>query len=184
MEPNRRFRSAPAQSWSWSAVQRTARFSTIETDTQRTPVLPLECPVRYEDVSRAYYRIKSGIVRTPCNYSMFLSELCETDVYTKLDFQQASGSFKERGARNALMLLAPEAREKGVIAASAGNHALALAWHGKKLNIPVTCVMPLVAPLTKVEKCRKFGANVILEGSHIGEARDFAKKNFPDLPYM
>jgi threonine dehydratase len=115
---------------------------------------------------------------------MFLSELCETTVFTKLDFQQASGSFKERGARNALMQLPKAAHEKGVIAASAGNHALALAWHGKQLGIPVTCIMPMIAPLTKVEKCRKFGANVVLEGAHIGESREFAKKNFPDLPYM
>lgn len=82
------------------------------------------------------------------------------------------------------MLLSPEARKHGVITASAGNHALALAWHGKDLGIPVTCVMPTVAPLAKVDKCRKFGANIILHGAHIGEARDFAKAEYPDLKYI
>jgi hypothetical protein len=74
-----------------------------------------------------------------------------------------------RGGRNALMLLSGEDRKKGVITASAGNHALALAWHGKDLGIPVVCVMPSAAPLTKVQKCRKYGATVILHGEHIGQ---------------
>ena len=82
------------------------------------------------------------------------------------------------------MLLSQEARVTGVITASAGNHALALAWHGKDLGIPVTCVMPTVAPLTKVENCRKYGANVILQGSHIGEAKEYAQKNFPEMKYI
>jgi threonine dehydratase len=82
------------------------------------------------------------------------------------------------------MLLSPEAKKHGVITASAGNHALALAWHGKDLNIPVTCVMPVTAPLTKVEKCRKFGANVILQGAHIGEAKEYAQKTYPQLKYI
>lgn len=82
------------------------------------------------------------------------------------------------------MLLSPEEKKHGVITASAGNHALALAWHGKDLNIPVTCVMPTVAPLTKVEKCKKFGANVISHGSHIGESREFALREHPHLKYI
>ena len=82
------------------------------------------------------------------------------------------------------MLLSPEAKKIGVIAASAGNHALALAWHGKDLGIPVTCVMPTVAPLAKVDKCRKFGANIILHGAHIGEAKEYALQNHPELRYI
>jgi len=89
-----------------------------------------------------------------------------------------------RGARNALMLLSAENAKKGVVAASAGNHALALAWHGKDLGIPVTCVMPTSAPMAKVDKCRKFGANVILKGEHIGEAKEYAMKEFVDLKYI
>ena len=93
-------------------------------------------------------------------------------------------SINHRGARNALMLLSAENAKKGVVAASAGNHALALAWHGKDLGIPVTCVMPTSAPMAKVDKCRKFGANVILKGDHIGEAKEYAMKEFADLKYI
>lgn len=132
-----------------------------------------DLPVSFEDISRAHYRIASGIVKTHCDLSQFLSEICECNIYLKKDFTQFTGSFKERGGRNSLMLLSDEAKAKGVITASAGNHALALAWHGKDLGIPVTCVMPSTAPLAKVDKCRKFGANVILHGAHIGEAKVF-----------
>jgi threonine dehydratase len=82
------------------------------------------------------------------------------------------------------MQLSEDLRKKGVVAASAGNHALALAWHGKDLGIPVTCVMPMNAPLTKVEKCRKFGANVVSYGNHIGEAKDYAYQEFGHLKYI
>lgn len=82
------------------------------------------------------------------------------------------------------MMLSPEDKKKGVITASAGNHALALSWHGKDLGIPVRCVMPVNAPITKVGNCRKFGAAVMLHGEHIGEAREFAMKEFPDVKYI
>lgn len=82
------------------------------------------------------------------------------------------------------MLLPEDARKEGVITASAGNHALALAWHGKDLGIPVICVMPKSAPMTKVEKCRKFGAQVVLHGDHIGEAKEFAQSEYGHLRYI
>jgi len=82
------------------------------------------------------------------------------------------------------MLLSPEAKKDGVVTASAGNHALALAWHGKLLGIPVTCVMPSSAPMAKIDKCRKFGANVILHGEHIGEAKEYANKHFASKKYI
>lgn len=115
------------------------------------------CPVTYEDVSRAMYRIRSGVRYTPCDFSDFISEICETTIYFKKDFMQYTGSFKERGGRNSLMLLSNESKREGVVTASAGNHALALAYHGKSLSIPVTTIMPRTAPLAKVEKCRKLG---------------------------
>eukprot|EP00428_Durinskia_dybowskii_P063089 CAMPEP_0170387038 /NCGR_PEP_ID=MMETSP0117_2-20130122/17352_1 /TAXON_ID=400756 /ORGANISM="Durinskia baltica, Strain CSIRO CS-38" /LENGTH=394 /DNA_ID=CAMNT_0010642895 /DNA_START=234 /DNA_END=1418 /DNA_ORIENTATION=- len=130
------------------------------------------------------YRIQSGLKRSHCDYSKFLSEICDCEIYLKKDFAQFTGSFKERGARNALMLLSEENKAKGVVAASAGNHALALAWHGKDLNIPVTCVMPSSAPMAKVDKCRKFGANVVLYGEHIGEAREYAMREYDSLKYI
>lgn len=141
-------------------------------------------PVSFEDIIRAHYRIASGIRRTHCDMSEFLSELCGCRIFLKKDFTQFTGSFKERGGRNALMLLSDKEKMEGVITASAGNHALALAWHGKTLGIPVTCVMPSVAPMTKVDKCRKFGANIVIHGAHIGEAREYALSEHKDLKYI
>lgn len=99
------------------------------------------------------------------------------NLYFKHEFRQFTGSFKERGARNAILQLMREkgSNLKGVIAASAGNHAQALAYHGKGLEVPVTVVMPTVAPMSKVDKCRKFGARVIIQGQHIGEAKEYAE---------
>src|SRR5262249_4311448 len=84
---------------------------------------------------------------------------------------QRTGSFKERGARNALALLPADQQERGVIAASAGNHAQALAYQGSLLGIPATVVMPRFAPLIKVNNCQKLGANVVLHGRDFAEAR-------------
>lgn len=97
---------------------------------------------------------------------------------------QITGSFKERGARNALNCLNENQKKVGVVTASAGNHALALSYHGKQLNIPVTCVMPVTAPFTKVDRCKKFGANVVQVGSHIGEAMKYAMETYSDLKYI
>ncbi|RXG70654.1 L-threonine ammonia-lyase [Armadillidium vulgare] len=84
--------------------------------------------------------------------------------------------FQERGARYTLLCLSEEQKTKGVIAASAGNHALALSYHGQDLGIPVTVVMPLVAPIMKVQACRQYGANILVRGADIGECRDIALK--------
>jgi len=118
-----------------------------------------ELPVTYADISRAHVAIRDGVVRTKCEQSYFLSELVGANIYIKPEFRQFTGSFKERGARNAILQLKREFGDSltGVIAASAGNHALALAYHGKNLNVPVTVVMPTVAPLAKVDKCRVSG---------------------------
>jgi len=138
---------------------------------------PEDLPVTFSDISRAHVRIRSGVKKTTCDKSFFLSELVGANVFLKTEFSQFTGSFKERGARNAILQLKQEQGSalKGVIAASAGNHALALAYHGKELGVPVTVVMPTVAPLAKVDKCRKFNANIIIHGAHIGEAKLFAE---------
>jgi threonine dehydratase len=120
-------------------------------------------------------RISVGaIYHSPCPYSLTLSRLCGSHIYCKLDHLQMTGSFKERGARNRLLLLPERFRAAGVIAASAGNHALGLAYHGQLLSIPVTVVMPRWAPLVKVSNCRSFGATVILHGDTFDEARKLA----------
>jgi hypothetical protein len=113
-------------------------------------------PISFADISRAEVSIRGGVKRTTCEKSHFISELVGANVYLKNEFRQFTGSFKERGARNAILQLmrVKGSQLRGVIAASAGNHALALAYHGQQLGVPVTVVMPTVAPLAKVDKCR------------------------------
>lgn len=98
------------------------------------------------------------------------------DLYLKKDFVQITGSFKERGARYALLQLSEEQKRIGVISASLGNHALALCYHGYKLGISVTVVMPKVAPLMKITACQQYGGNVIVEGVDMAEAKKNALK--------
>src|SRR5438105_5816480 len=126
--------------------------------------------VTLESIRPARQRIADAVYRSPCPYSLSLSRLCGCEVYCKLDHLQMTGSFKERGARNKLMLLTAEQRRAGVIAASAGNHALALAYHGRELGVAVTVVMPRWAPLVKVTNCRSFGATVLQEAEDFAEA--------------
>jgi threonine dehydratase len=123
------------------------------------------------DIEAARARIRGGIYESPCVESIPLSQLTGAHIYCKLDYLQRTGSFKERGARNALLQLSPEQRARGVIAASAGNHALGVAYHSALLGIPVTVVMPKFAPLIKVSNCRQLGATVVLHGSDLSEAR-------------
>jgi threonine dehydratase len=146
--------------------------------TPRQIVNGLELP-SFEDVSTAHFRIRSGVVRTRCTQSRTLSALTGMNIYLKHEWEQATGSFKERGARNALLALSDEQKRLGVVAASAGNHALALAYHGRELGIPVTVLMPSIAPLTKITKCRALEANVVLEGDTIADAA-LAAKSYVD----
>jgi threonine dehydratase len=132
--------------------------------------------VRFEEITAAAERIAGAVLHSPCPLSIPLSEATECKVYCKLEYLQRTGSFKERGARNALLLLSSEQQQRGVIAASAGNHALGLAYHARLLGVPVTVVMPQLAPLTKISNCRKLGATVLLEGANIDEARQHAEK--------
>jgi threonine dehydratase len=125
----------------------------------------------FADIAAARERIAGAVLFSPCPESVALSELTGCRVYCKLDYLQRTGSFKERGARNALVLLTPAQRQRGVIAASAGNHALALACHGRELGIPVTVVMPRFAPLIKVATCRRFAARVVLHGDSFADAK-------------
>jgi Pyridoxal-phosphate dependent enzyme len=139
----------------------------------------LVLPISFTDISRAEVAIRGGVVRTSCEKSHFISELVGANVYFKNEFRQFTGSFKERGARYAILQLIRNSNNnnnnnntnsknststplRGVIAASAGNHALALAYHGQKLNIPVTVVMPTTAPLAKVDKCRVSNLNLFM----------------------
>lgn len=129
----------------------------------------------FQDILDARERIRGGVAVTPCVHSPALSDLTGCRIWVKLDNQQRTGSFKERGARNALLRLDAARRARGVIAASAGNHALGLAYHGGQLGVPVTVVMPRFAPLVKVSTCRRFGANVIPHGENFREAGEHAR---------
>lgn len=102
------------------------------------------------------------------------------DIYLKKDFLQITGSFKERGARYALLKLTQEQKKTGVIAASLGNHALGLSYHSNKLNIPCVVVMPRAAPIMKIQKCRNYGATVLIEGDDMAQAKAFAMKYAKD----
>lgn len=130
--------------------------------------------VQFQDIQAAAARIAGHVVESPCPYSASLSEATGMQIWCKMEYLQRTGSFKERGARNALLLLSAERQRRGVIAASAGNHALGVAYHAQLLRIPATVVMPRFAPLTKVVNCRRLGAEVILEGANIAEARAHA----------
>jgi threonine dehydratase len=123
------------------------------------------------DIEAARERIRGGIYESPCVESIPLSQLTGAHVFCKLDYLQRTGSFKERGARNALLQLSPAQRARGVIAASAGNHALGVAYHGALLGIPVTVVMPKFASLLKVTNCRHLGATIVLHGADLSDAR-------------
>src|SRR4051812_35659609 len=130
--------------------------------------------VTFAQIEAATERIKDRVVHSPCPLSIPISEATGMTIYCKMEQLQRTGSFKERGACNALQLLSEDQQRRGVIAASAGNHALGLSYHGKLLGIPVTVVMPQIAPLTKISNCQALGANVILEGGNIEEAKQFA----------
>jgi threonine dehydratase len=132
--------------------------------------------VSLSQIVEARSRLQGAIVRTPCTESAALSELTGARIFCKQEHLQRTGSFKERGARNALAQLTREQARLGTIAASAGNHALGLAWHGRSLGIPVTVVMPRFAPLVKVARCRQFGATVVLYGDTFDEARSEADR--------
>ncbi|CAH8646135.1 unnamed protein product [Heterobilharzia americana] len=134
----------------------------------------------YEEVKAAKERIKDGIICTPCKKS-HLSYKYNMEIYFKEEFLQVTGSFKERGARNALLQLTHDEAKRGVIACSAGNHALGLAYHGKLLNIPVTVIMPVNASVMKRELCQSYGGRVLLKGGNMSEHSD--THYYPILPF-
>src|SRR5712692_10925367 len=109
--------------------------------------------ITFKEIEAARNCITGAVYYSPCQPSIPLSELAGMEIFCKLDNLQRTGSFKERGARNALAQLSPEQKKRGVVAASAGNHAQALAYQGKLLGVPATVVMPKFAPLIKVNNC-------------------------------
>jgi threonine dehydratase len=137
----------------------------------------------FQDIEAARERITDAVYYSPCPPSIPLSEITGMKIFCKLDNLQRTGSFKERGARNALAQLSRDQQKRGVIAASAGNHAQALAYQGSLLGIPATVVMRKFAPLIKVSTCQQLGATVVLHGEGFGEAKarahEIAAENGP-----
>jgi threonine dehydratase len=126
------------------------------------------------DIERAATRIAGKVRRTPLSESAALSRMTGASVYLKLENLQFTGSFKERGAANRLLSLDASERARGVITASAGNHAQALALHAQRLGLAATVVMPEATPLVKVQATQTHGASVVLRGSSYDEAAEHA----------
>lgn len=133
-------------------------------------------PVTIDDIRAAAKVLAGVVVETPLVPAPKLSEEFDADVYLKLENLQYTGSFKDRGAYNKLRGLEDREKRAGVIAASAGNHAQGVAYHCRNLGIRATIVMPVNTPFTKVEQTRRFGAEVIFHGTHLGESTDFANE--------
>lgn len=127
--------------------------------------------VTLQDIESAHERIRDFINRTPCpKTELFTQQTGCSALFLKLENLQRTGAFKERGALNKLLQLTAEERQRGVIAASAGNHAQGLAWHAGRLKIGTTIVMPERTPLIKIARTRSYGAKVILHGANFDEA--------------
>ncbi|HEX2094887.1 MAG TPA: threonine/serine dehydratase, partial [Longimicrobiaceae bacterium] len=123
-----------------------------------------------QDIREAAGRISGQVVFTPCTPSETFGEMFGGRAWFKFENLQRTGSFKERGALNRMLALTAEERRKGVIAASAGNHAQGVAFHARRLGIPATIVMPERTPLVKVSATERYGARVVLHGSVYDEA--------------
>jgi threonine dehydratase len=126
--------------------------------------------LNFTDVEEARRRIRGQIYIAPLSYSETISRMTSSKVFFKLDNLQMTGSFKERGALNRLLTLTQDEAARGVIAASAGNHGMAVAFHSRRLNVESTIVMPVHAPLIKVGRVRQYGAHSVLHGEDYDEA--------------
>ena len=135
--------------------------------------LPL--PITVDDILAARTRIAGSIVKTPTLISQTLSTMLGCKVYLKFENLQFTAAYKERGALNRLLQLDDAAKAKGVIAASAGNHAQGLAYHGKRLGVPVTIVMPTTTPTVKVTQTQGHGATVVQYGEKFDDAYAHAR---------
>jgi threonine dehydratase len=133
-------------------------------------------PPTIDDIRAAAQRINGAVIRTPMLVSRTLSEIIGAEVWLKFENLQFTAAYKERGALNKLLQLSPEERARGVIAASAGNHAQAVAYHAKRLGIPATIVMPEPTPTVKVTQTAGHGAKVVLYGAMFDDAYARAKE--------
>ncbi|WP_114520563.1 threonine ammonia-lyase [Altererythrobacter sp. ZODW24] len=139
-------------------------------------IQPTDQSLTIDHVRAAAERIEGAVVRTPTLHSQTLSSITGAEIWLKFENLQFTAAYKERGALNALLLMDKDRRERGVIAASAGNHAQGLSYHGTRLGVPVTIVMPKTTPTVKVMQTESVGGNVVLEGETFDEAYAHACK--------
>ncbi len=132
--------------------------------------------VTLKDVWAARDRMNGAVVRSRCAQSYAISELTESKVWLKFENMQMTGSYKERGALNKILTLSEEERQRGLVAASAGNHAQAVSYHATQRHLSAQIVMPLATPLNKVMSTRRFGAEVVLHGANYDEACQEAQR--------
>ncbi len=137
---------------------------------------PMGQSLTIADIRAARERIHGAVVETVTSYSRTLSEICGAEIYLKFENHQFTASFKERGALNALLLMGEERRSKGVIAASAGNHAQGLSYHATRLGVPATIVMPVTTPVVKVKQTESVGGKVVLFGEKFDDAYAHARQ--------
>ncbi len=130
--------------------------------------------IELRDIEAAAARLQGQLLRTPCVASRTLSDITGAQVFLKFENLQFTASFKERGACNKLAQLTPAQRQRGVIAMSAGNHAQGVAYHAQRLGLRAVIVMPRFTPSVKVERTRGFGAEIVLHGDTLDEARQHA----------
>ena len=131
--------------------------------------------INIQDIQEAKQRLNGIITDTPIAYAPILSKNAQADIYLKKENLQLTGSFKLRGAFNKIAKLSKEERDRGVVAASAGNHAQGLAFSAKHFKCNATIVMPEATPLLKVNGVKRYGANVVLHGSNYDEAYQYAQ---------
>lgn len=151
-------------------LRRLSGRSTMNAPNASLTAGPTPADLTIDDVRAAAARIDGAVVKTPMMHSKTLSEITGAEVWLKFENQQFTAAYKERGALNALLHLTEEQQKRGVIAASAGNHSQGLSYHGTRLGVPVTIVMPRTTPTVKVMQTESVGGNVVLEGETYDDA--------------
>ena len=146
--------------------------------------VPTKSRPTLDDIRSAAERIKGSVIRTPMMKSETLSQIVDAEVWLKFENLQFTAAYKERGALNKLLQLSEAERAAGVVAASAGNHAQAVAYHGRRLGIPVTIVMPVSTPMIKVTQTEGHGANVVLFGERFDDAYAHARELEAEKGYV
>jgi threonine dehydratase len=145
---------------------------------------PTKTRPTFDDIKAAAERINGSVIRTPMMLSRTLSDIVDAEVWLKFENLQFTAAYKERGALNKLLQLSEAERARGVVAASAGNHAQAVAYHGRRLGIPVTIVMPVSTPMIKVTQTEGHGANVVLRGERFDDAYAHARELEAEKGYV